>query len=87
MQDGVARAADGPPAGEPLPTLRLLGVTGRMAEGAAGSLPVPVQRLELELDTGRGGAWGVMNITGPVLAWSLSDRVAATDLPQVRRLV
>ena len=87
MQDGVARAAAGPPAGAPAPTLRLLSMAsgrGAPGSGAAASSEPPVQRLELELDTGRPGAWGVMNITGPVLAWSLSHRVASTDLPQVR---
>lgn len=29
---------------------------------------------------GKGGAWGVMNITGEVLRWSLSDSVASTEL-------
>jgi hypothetical protein len=35
------------------------------------------------MDTGKGGAWGVMNITGEVFQWSLSSRVANSELPGV----
>lgn len=42
-----------------------------------------MERLDLELDTGI-GAWAVMNLTGDITSWSLSDRVAHTVKAGVR---
>lgn len=81
ISSGEARPAPGPPDGEPAPTLRLLSrdvaQPSGTAKGSAG-----IARLQLELDTALPGAWGVMNFTGEVLGWSLSDKVADTELPQ-----
>lgn len=83
---GVSRPAPGPAPGDPLPSLRLVRRGPAPAGVSYGAANVAVERLELELDTGKGGAWGVLNITAPapVLRWSLSDRVAITALPEVR---
>jgi hypothetical protein len=83
ISKGEARAAPGPDPAAPLPALRLLSRSAAAPSGGARE----AERLELELDTGKGGAWGVMNFTGPVLGWSLSDRVATTELPQVRSIL
>ena len=85
----MSRAAPGPDPGAVLPSLRLL--SRQPAEAAAGSEEqqqgqqpqARLERLELEMDTGKGGAWGVMNITGEVFGWSLSSRVANSELPGV----
>ncbi|KAL4421351.1 hypothetical protein ABPG75_010642 [Micractinium tetrahymenae] len=78
ISGGAARAAPGPDDDAELPVLRLL------SRGASPAGPGPqgqqLERLELELDTGKPGAWGVMNMTGEVLRWSLTDRVASTDI-------
>ena len=85
---GVSRAAPGPDPGAVLPSLRLL---SRQPADAAGGTEeeqqqqpqARLERIELEMDTGKGGAWGVMNITGEVFQWSLSSRVANSELPGV----
>ncbi|KAL4424855.1 hypothetical protein ABPG77_011105 [Micractinium sp. CCAP 211/92] len=73
ISGGAARAAPGPEEGSTLPTLHVL---SRGASPAGQQL----ERLELQLDTGKPGAWGVMNITGEVVGWSLTDKVAVTAL-------
>ena len=91
---GVSRAAPGPDPGAALPSLRLL--SRQPAEAAGGTeeeeqqqqqqqQQARLERLELEMDTGKGGSWGVINITGEVFQWSLSSRVANSELPGVSR--
>lgn len=89
ISSGEARSAPGPEPGATIPALRLLSrgpapaaAAGQQREVAAAG----VERLELELDTGKGGAWGVMNFTGEVLGWSLSDKVAEVPLSEVSLL-
>lgn len=83
----VPAAEDPDGAAAPLPALRMHS-RGPVPQAEAGR---QVDRLDLELDTGKGGAWGVMNFTlaggGSLLGWSLSDGVAQTEAPQVRPCV
>ncbi|EFN50786.1 hypothetical protein CHLNCDRAFT_142511 [Chlorella variabilis] len=78
----VPAAEDPDGAAAPLPALRMHS-RGPVPQAEAGR---QVDRLDLELDTGKGGAWGVMNFTlaggGSLLGWSLSDGVAQTEAPQ-----
>ena len=95
ISSGASRGAPGPdPEATTAPSLRLLSRSPRPQEegggddnnggGSGAAAAAAVDRLQLELDVVK-AAWGVINITGRggarVLRWSLSGKVAETELP------
>ena len=75
ISGGVARSAPPPPPGTLAPILTAF----RSRAGAPGGV---LDRIKVELDTVE-GAWGVLNFTGDIAAWSFTDVVATTPADEV----